>query len=68
MYNMGVITGPSSHWWAKEVDKNPKNWAERRTWLESKEGRINRKQEQDHVLDTQDDDSIIYRLGIDGSM
>ena len=68
MQDMNIPTGPSCHEWAREVDKTRISRADQQAALETKEGRVLRRQQQKDVLDNVSDISVLYGPGIDDSV
>ena len=68
MQEMHIGTGPSSHEWARQVDKLRISRAEEQAAHDSKEGRVLRRQIQKDALDHLDESFLLYGPGIDESV
>ena len=68
MAEMGITSGPSAHQWANATDNLRINRADEKAALETKEGRMQRRQDQKEALDLLDDSNILYGPGIDDSV
>lgn len=65
---MGISTGPSAHQWARASDELRITRANEQAARTSKEGRIQRRQEQKDALDILNDSVSLYGAGIDDSV
>lgn len=68
MQVMEISSGSSAHEWARSSDSMRISRAEQEAKKQTKEGRIQRRQEQKDALDIMDDSNILYGPGIDDSV